>query len=194
MSESSPEQPEQETQLKYPITEIVRDISAYDADLLTRIAELDQRVSAPTTDLAHLIPWAMDHAYMHPHRSAQLITEESDFEPTYKQALQLCVEAERSGIAYRVSANPRLHWMARLNDDAVKVIQQDKLFTARKDAHAFEASAPWLYRKMQSRLLVCIAWMAEGKPMEGRKISPTVRDRIAAEATKLLMSESDDGI
>jgi hypothetical protein len=194
MPETSPDQPEQETRLKYPITELMTDISEYDADVLTRIASLDQRMSTSKVDLAHLMPWAMDHAFMHQHASAQLITNESTIEPGSKEALRLCVEAERSGIAYRVTANPRISWMARLNDDALKVIRQDRVFTARRDAHSFEPNATWLYKKMQSRLLVCIAWMAEGRPMEGRTISPTVRDRIAAEATKLLLSEPEDGI
>lgn len=194
MPESSPDQPEQATQLKYPITEIVTDISEHDADILTRIAVLDQRHSAASVDLAHLMPWAMDQAFLHQHASTQLLREDSTFEPLYREALELCVEAERSGIAYRVSANPNLRWMARLNDDAVRVVKQDRIFSARKDAHAFEASAPWLYRKMQSRLLVCIAWMAEGKPMEGRTMSQNVRERIAAEASKLLMEETENGI
>lgn len=194
MPETSPDQPEQETQLKYPITEIVTDISEHDADILSRIAQLDQRHSAAAEDMAHLMPWAMDQAFLHPHKSAQLISDESDFEPLYKEALRLCVEAERSGIAYRVSANPRLSWMARLNDDAVRVVKQDRIFSARKDEHTFEPNAPWLYRRMQSRLMVCIAWMAEGKPMEGRKISPSVRERIAAEASKLLLDDTEYGI
>lgn len=194
MPETSPDQPEQAAQLKYPITEIVTDISEHDADILTRIAQLDQRRSASAEDLGHLIPWAMDQAFMHPHASAQLISEESTFEPLYKEALKLCVEAERSGIAHRVSANPNLRWMARLNDAAVKVVKQDRVFSARKDAHTFEPNAPWLYRKMQSRLMVCIAWMAEGKPMEGRTISPSVRERIAAEASKILLDDTEYGI
>src|SRR6185437_11270173 len=134
MPETNPEQPELETQLKYPITEIVTDISEHDADILTRIALFDQRMSAVSEDLAHLMPWSMDHAFMHPHKTAQLLREDSAF--AYKEALRLCQEAERSGMAYRISANPRLHWMARLNDDAVRTIRQDRIFSARKDDHA----------------------------------------------------------
>ena len=191
MTESLPNQPEDEAKLVHPITELVPGIAEADAALLTRLAGFDQHVSAMSSDFAHHMPWAVDQAYMHPHHTAKLIREEAQMGPVVTDALRLGYEVQRSGIAYRVSANPNLTWMATLNDDAIRTVRQDKVFMARRTAYMFEPNAPWLYQRMQSRLLVCLAWMAEGKPMEGRKISSTVRERLASEASKLLMNEED---
>lgn len=195
MSEAQPAQPESESKLAYPITEIVPGISEYDADLLTRIAQYDQLMGNTPVDreeLAYLMPWALDQAYTRPHATAQFLQPESTLSPALQQGLRLGYEAQRSDIAYRVTANQRITWMARINGTAYQVVMGDRIFAARRNDHMFEPNAPWLYRKMQSRLLICIAWMAEGKPMEGRLVSPAVRERFAAEAGQYLFTQSDE--
>lgn len=195
MTEAQPAQPEFESKLAYPITEIVPGISAHDADLLTRIAQFDQLMGNTPVDreeLAYLMPWALDQAYTRPHATAQLLRPESTLSPVLQQGMRLGQEAERSDIAYRVTANQRITWMARINGTAYQVVMGDRIFTARRNDYMFKPNERSLYRKMQSRLLICIAWMSEGKPMEGRVISPTVRERFAAEAGQYLFTQSDE--
>lgn len=195
MTEAHPDQPEIEAKLVHPITEIVPGISEHDADLLTRIALFDQRmgnIPVDSDELGYLMPWSLDQAYMHPHSTAQLLQPASTLNPLHQDGLRLGQEAERTAIAYRVTANSHITWMASINDAAYRVIRGDRIFMARRDAYSYEPNAPWLYRRMQSRLLICIAWMAEGKPMEGRVISPTVRDRLAAEAGLFIEQQPTD--
>jgi hypothetical protein len=190
MPESQPGSAEAKFEPVVPIYELVNDISEADADLITQIAGLDERLSKISDELRGMVPWALDQAFLHPHGTAQMLREPGQ-RKLRNQALQLATDIARSGIAYRVSANPKLSWMARITDDTYTVLREDRIFRDRKDKYSREPNAPWLYKEMQSRLFVCLARMMEGKEMEVRRIHPLLRQRIAAKAMEL-PENSDD--
>lgn len=191
MSESEPVPAETTFEPVIPITELVEDISERDAGLITEITELDQKYGKVSHELSGLMPWALDHAFMRPHRTAQMLRE-TTHSKFYLEALELAQRVQKSGIAYSVSANPKIQWMSRVTNDTYAVLRDDRVFSERRAKHSREPNAPWLYQQMQSRLLLCLAWMMEGKEMDARRMHPTIRQKLAAEAMRLL--DNSDGI
>lgn len=189
MSETHPASAEAKFEPVVPISDLVDDISEADADLITQIAALDQSHGHVSQELNGLMPWALDQAFMHPHKAAQELLKPGQSR-LRTEALRLAQRVERSGIAYRVSANPKLQWMSRVTDDTYTVLRNDRVFRERRDRYSREPNARWLYKNMQSRLLLCLARMMEGREMDVRRIHPTIQQRIAAETMDFL-SKSD---
>jgi hypothetical protein len=182
MSESMPSQSERSYQPAHPITELVTDISDGDVALLTDIAGYDHKLTTISAELRNVMPWAQDEAFLHPHRTAVQLRGTS-IDTYHMRALQLANRAARSGIAYRVSSNPRIYWMARLTDEAIATVNQDRVYRDRRERQTYQPNEPVLYHRMQSRLMMCLAWMAEGRPMETRKMGQeVVRQRMAEAA------------
>jgi hypothetical protein len=193
MSEHQPPVAETNFEPVVPISELVDDISEADAALITTIASLNQSHIKTHADLSGLMPWALDQAFMHPHATAQeLFHPKPGLSTLRTEALRHAQKVERSGIAYRVSGNPKLQWMARVTDDTYAVLRNDRVFRDRRDKYSREPNASWLYKSMQSRLLLCLAWMMEGKEMDVRRIHPTIQQRIAAESMQFL--DETDGV
>lgn len=193
MSESQPTSAETTFEPVVPIYELIDDISDADATLITRIASLNQSHIQTHAELSGLMPWALDQAFMHPHATAQeLLNPKPGQSALRAEALRHAQKVERSGIAYRVSGNPKLQWMSRVTNDTYAVLRNDRIFRERKDKYSREPNASWLYRSMQSRLLLCLAWMMEGKEMDVRRIYPTIQQRIAAESMQFM--DEIDGV
>lgn len=191
MSEFDPTSAETIFEPVVPITELVTDISERDANLITDIAALDQKYENISHELSGLMPWALDRAFMRPHRTAQMLRD-AGRPKLHTEALSHAQVVQRSGIAYTVSANPKISWMSRVTDNTYAVLREDRIFSERRDKYSGEPNAPWLYQHMQSRLLLCLARMMEGKEMQVRKIHPTIRQKIAEEVLQLL--KDSDGV
>lgn len=187
MYESLPASAEIPFEPVVPITELVDDISEADADLITTIAALHHKHIKTHAELSGLMPWALDQAFMHPHATAQeLLHPELGHSPLRTEALRHAQAVAKSNIAYRVSGNTKLMHMARVTEETYAVLRNDRVFRDRRDKYSREPNASWLYKSMQSRLVLCLAWMMEGQEMDVRRIHPTVRQRIVAEATGFL--------
>jgi len=153
--------------LVIPIDELVAENASLlevDADLLTRLAEFE-KIGMDGDTLGR----AMDMAFMKPHRTAAMLGRREEFPDqetvSFAEALRLAQEAERSGIAYRLTDNPNLTWMVPLSERARAAVKSDVTYAERRHRYQRELYTPW-YRSMQSRLIVCVARLAAGRPLE----------------------------
>lgn len=154
--------------LAVPIESLVAEkasLSVADAELLTRLARFEQ-IGMDDGTLGN----AMDMAFMRPHRTAAIVSRREELpdqeSAAFIKALRLAREADHSGIAYRLTENSNLTWMVPLSDQARAAVRSDIIFTERQHHYQQDGLyAPW-YRFMQSRLIVCVARLAAGKPLE----------------------------
>jgi hypothetical protein len=152
-----------------PIEEIIPGIGEADADMFQRLASFEG-LAIDDGVLAR----AMDMAFHEPYHTAAMIRDPglipSSEGPLFTPAIGLAYEAQRSGVAYRITDNPRVTWKLPLSQQAIAVVKRDVEFSQRRDLYQQTLYEPW-FRSMQSRLIVCVARVSAGKEME--RVRPT---------------------